>query len=75
MSKLDRHEITGRQLSEVLNYLYSRCSFVPSAVAEWLHLDTDHQKREFYAKVRYLRKKGVISIEGLPPLRSNADEA
>jgi transcriptional regulator with GAF, ATPase, and Fis domain len=70
---LDNHEITGRQLSEVLTYLYTRFNGTPSSVAEWLHLDTDTEKREFYAKIRYLRKKGVIQIDGLPPLLSNSN--
>lgn len=65
---LDRHEITGRQLSEVLNYLYARCNYFPSQVAEWLLLDSDAEKREFYAKIRYLRKKEVVQINGLPPI-------
>jgi transcriptional regulator with GAF, ATPase, and Fis domain len=71
---LDRHEITGGQLSELLNYLFTRFNNLPSAVADWLHLNTSYEKKEFYSKIRYLRQKGIINIHGLRPVKSASNE-
>ena len=71
---LDRHEITGQQLSEVLNYLFSRFNNLPSAVADWLHLKTSYEKKEFYSKIRYLRQKGIIKVHGLRPVKPSSNE-
>lgn len=71
---LDRHEITGQQLSEVLNYLFTRFNNLPSAVADWLHLKTSYEKKEFYSKMRYLRQRGIIKVHGLRPVKPPSNE-